>query len=248
MRFARSMTFLAKALAWMDGHGKADVSHVRVAVKYTLPLRLVATREEVKLSAPTVETFVEQAVSAFESYALSAIPHLKNMLKSVLELSASIPVSRIEEPLMRVLYEDFDRELVKMKNVLSSTVEKLANEEALEALSTLHDADIASKARKRLEELRGVLVLVQPRDLKMLLNVLLKKDYITEDELAEFAWKLNIEHGFELNRKGLVIEKVSPRGVRVKGEKAVVEEIKKLLEEVKKKVEAKAEAEKTSSS
>jgi MoxR-like ATPase len=244
MRFARSTTFLAKALAWIEDSKIAGVAHVRTAVKYTLPLRLVATREEVKLSAPTVETFVEQAVKSFESYALSTIPNLKAMLRKVLELDDWVPMPTTDEPLVRVLQEDFNSVLGKMRSTVKSIAESLVDEEALEALSTLQNADIASRARKRLEEIRGVLVIVQPKELKMLLNVLLKKDYITEDELAEFAWKLNIEHGFELNRKGLVVEKVAPRGVRVKGEKAVVEEIKKALEEMRKKVEAKAEAEK----
>jgi MoxR-like ATPase len=244
MRFARSATFLAKALAWMEDLKSVGVAQVRVAVKYTLPLRLVATREEVKLSAPTVEAFVEQAVKSFESYASSAIPNLKAMLKRVLDLDDWVPMPGTDEPLMRVLQEDLLNELGKMKRMLREIVEGLVDEEALEALSTLQNVEIASRARKRLEEIRGVLVIVQPKELKMLLNILVKKDFITEDELADLAWKLNTEHGFELNRKGLVVEKVAPRGVRVKGEKAVVEEIKKLLEEMKKKVEAKAEAEK----
>jgi MoxR-like ATPase len=246
MRFARSTTFLSKALAWIEGCDGVSVKHVRTAVKYALPLRLVATREEVKLSAPTIESFIEQAVRSFENYALYAVMYCKEMLKYVLELD-NMPPLRMDDPLMRVLYEDFSYEVGRMRSALQNVIERLTDEEALEALSTLQNVEIASRARKRLEEIRGVLVIVQPKELKMLLNILVKKDFITEDELADLAWKLNTEHGFELDRKGLVVEKIAPRGVRVKGEKAVVEEIKKALEEMRRKVEAE-KAEKASPS
>jgi MoxR-like ATPase len=230
MRFARSATLLAKALAWMDGHGKADVSHVRVAVKYTLPLRLVATREEVKLSAPTLESFVEQAVRDFEAYCFEAVQSLKTMLKNVLALGSPIYASKTEEPVLKSVFEDLSQVAESVKRSILAAIPTIDDASVLEALSRAGSADVAQEAGRRLEEVRGVkaVTLTDVVEVKRLLKELFVQGYVDARTFSEKVKEVDQSGSFSFRGEGLVVEPLGEGGgVRVRGKKEVVEKVVK---------------------
>ncbi len=193
-RFIRSTIMLAKALAWLKGDEEVGIGHVGIAVKYTLPLRLVIINEALKHRIPTLKALAQQCIRDFDEWCSESGKHfmrsLERALDSLKELDFPKALKALEgyhnDPVLWALCMDFMEEFQILKGILLSLIPRLSEEE-LEVLARAKDEAIAWKARARLEELQGIITVTYARGseaLKKLLKRLFIAGVLSEHDLV----------------------------------------------------------------
>ena len=192
-RFIRSTTLLAKALAWLEGLNEVRLEHVRKAVKYTLPLRLVLINEALKHRIPTLKALVRQCIKDFDvwcrergRYFIEALEQVFKALKELdfMKASESLEGYHNDPVLWSLSYGIRDR-IQRLREELLKLVSKLSEEE-LEVLVDARDEEIAELAKRRLEELQGIITVAYGRgsdNLKRLLKRLFMAGVLSEQDL-----------------------------------------------------------------
>ena len=193
-RFMRSTIMLAKAVAWLKGSGEVRLEHVRKAVKYTLPLRLVLVNEALKHRIPTLKALVQQCIRDFDEWCRERGRYFMEALEQVFKALERLDFMKANEalegyhndPVLWALSCSIRDGVQRLREEFLELVPKLSEEE-LEALAEARNEEIAELARRRLEELQGIITVAYGRggeNLKKLLKRLFMAGVLSEQDLV----------------------------------------------------------------
>jgi len=124
---------LVKAIAWVRGENEASLRHVRLAVNYILPLRLIIVNEVLKCKVPTIDALVQQCIRDFDEWCNKEGRHLVKALNRAFESLRRLDFTETYEALKGyhndlVLYTlslDVRARLQRLKEELSALIPKL---------------------------------------------------------------------------------------------------------------------------
>ncbi|NPA70949.1 MAG: AAA domain-containing protein [Crenarchaeota archaeon] len=130
-RFIRSCIALGKALAWLDDREVVDSRYFMTAARYSLPLRLVPTRQDVEQRYPTLTSLVNNVLSEFMQYYTTSWSQYRDYLMKLLEkyvkegdiTGTTLPV---EDPITALVDSQVKANL---RNIIIEMIEKASNEE-----------------------------------------------------------------------------------------------------------------------
>ncbi|RLF21475.1 MAG: hypothetical protein DRN15_11120 [Thermoprotei archaeon] len=193
-RFIRSTIMLAKAIAWLRGNSEVKLEHIRLAVNYTLPLRLVIVNEALKHRIPTIKALVQQCIRDFDEWCRERGKYLTEALENIFKALSKLDLSRAYEilegyyndPILWVLSTDIRHWLQEVRRKLLTLISRL-NEEELETLTEARDREIAELAKKRLEEIQGIITVIYDHgseNLKKVLKRLFVAGILSEQDLV----------------------------------------------------------------
>ena len=193
-RFIRSTLLLAKALAWLRSSRKVELEHVRRAVKYTLPLRLIVVNESLKHSVPTVKALIEQCLRDFDDWISSIGCKFKAELANALNFIESLRFDpdidhdyMSNDPVLYKLALDLANSIQKIKSELLNLIPSLSRDE-VKVLMNSSDYEIQCRAEERFNKLMGIKVLNLKRnsvEFKRLLKILFIEKIVCEGDIEK---------------------------------------------------------------
>ena len=215
-RFMRSSILLAKALTWLRGNSEAKLEHVRKAVKYTLPLRLVLINETLKHRIPTLKALVQQCIRDFDEWCREGGRYFMEALELVFRALKKLDFMKANEalegcyndPVLWALSCSIRDRIQRLREELLELAPKLSEEE-LEVLTEARDEEISELARRRLEELQGIITVAYglgSENLKKVLKRLFMAGVLSEQDLVTILEGKTRKIEKRWNGKRLVIE------------------------------------------
>jgi len=214
-RFIRSTIMLAKAIAWLNNSRKVKLKHIRKAVKFTLPLRLIIINESLKHSVPTIKSLVNQCIRDFDEWSSEIgkkfLDELSSLINSIeqLEFAIGFDLDLLNnEPVLHQLVLDVLNLVQSARNELLNLIPSLSESE-VKVLMSARDYEIRARASERYDELKGIVTLKFKKEsieFKKLLKLLFIEGVLSEDDIERVltSSRVKISRNWRGNRVELI--------------------------------------------